>query len=473
MQPTCERSPATGRASVLGLAIAGLLAWVACGRGDVPAPDASLPPHVLLVTLDTTRADHLSLYGHDRPTSPNLDELARESVVYERAYSTSSWTLPAHASLFTGRYPTSHGARHDAGGRLVLASAIERAPTSVRARAMDAGEQTLAELLAARGYRTGAVVAGPWLIGTFGLAKGFAHWDDDGIRSAAGRRATAVTDRAIAWLEAGDARPDFLFLNYFDPHAPYLPPPSHARAFLPPGVTPDPRSRVQADALYDAEILYMDHELGRLLRHLRESGRLDETLVVVTADHGELLGEHGTFGHGRFLWEPLTRVPLVVRPPGPRRAGRRESERVSLVDVAPLVLRAAGVPMPDRMQGAAPGERRDAVLAEVHSSSDGAGSVEAGVTWRARWDGSEKLLASDDGERRLYDLDRDPDERHDLAAARPDDMARAAHALEQAFAALPRPGPATPVEIDPGTLEALRAMGYVDEDLEEAGGGHH
>ncbi|MCG8590281.1 MAG: sulfatase-like hydrolase/transferase, partial [Proteobacteria bacterium] len=148
------------------------LAVAACG-GDPPGP-----PSIVLVTLDTTRADRLSTYGYERPTSPNLDALAREGVRYDRAYSVSSWTLPAHASLFTGKFPASHGVRHDPEGPLILAEAIPAAPEGVRARGMSAAEIPLAERLGHAGYATGGVVAGPWLMRPFGFDRGFDFYDD-------------------------------------------------------------------------------------------------------------------------------------------------------------------------------------------------------------------------------------------------------------------------------------------------------
>ncbi|MEE8581760.1 MAG: sulfatase-like hydrolase/transferase, partial [Myxococcota bacterium] len=148
--------------------------WLAaCAEVQAPAR-----PDVLMITLDTTRADHLGCYGYGRPTSPNLDALAGESLLFERAYSTSSWTLPAHASLFTGRFPASHGVRHDPDGSLILAEGIPLAPTELRARALGPNELTLAQVLKQNGYDTGAVVAGPWLLEIFGLGRGFDFYDD-------------------------------------------------------------------------------------------------------------------------------------------------------------------------------------------------------------------------------------------------------------------------------------------------------
>jgi arylsulfatase A-like enzyme len=346
------------------------------------------------MTLDTTRADHLGVYGYERPTSPNLDELAAHAEVYEKAYSTSSWTLPAHASLFTGRYPRSHGMRHDPAGELVLADAID-APEGIRARGLSDEALTLAEILQAAGYRTGAVVAGPWLHRSFGLSRGFVHYDDEAVHSA--RRAAEVTDGALRWLEQGD-EPFFLFLNYFDPHAPYAPPPRYRKTFLPRGAEVNLRSSRQAPALYDAEILYMDEQVGRLLRALRERGLYDDTLVIVTADHGELLGDRGTWGHERYLWEPLVRVPLVVKRPGPRQPGRREQAPISIVDVLPLVLEAVGLEPPGGVQGVLRRRPEQPFLAEVSPMSA------EGTTghWRAMWRGPVKVLSNSEPRLRTH-----------------------------------------------------------------------
>ena len=425
-------------------------------------PDEHGRANVLLVTLDTTRADRLGAYGHPRPTSPNLDALSSEAILFERAYSTSSWTLPAHASLFTGKYPASHGARHDPQGPLVLADAIE-APRSVRARGMSPQEPTLAGILAEHGWATGAVVGGPWLIRVFGVGAGFDFYDDAGMQSHLGRRATEITDRAIEWLDRTE-EPFFLFLNYFDPHAPYAPPPRFARAFLPPGVLPDPTALRQAPALYDGEIRYADDELGRLFRWLRARGLWERTLVVVTADHGELLGERGDWGHERWLWEPLVHVPLIVKPAGPGRPGRREVVPVSLVDVLPLVLRELGLPAPAGVQGEPPPASRRELLAEVNPISTESDTGD----WRARWHGSFKYLSSTLGDRYLFDLATDPRETRNLVARDAERAEREAQDLERAFGALPPPPPdAGPVEVDAETRALLRNLGYLEPPASE------
>ena len=435
------------------LALGALLGAVAsCGP-----PDSGRNPNVLLITLDTTRADRLGCYGYARDTSPHLDALAAHSTRYTRAYSTSSWTLPAHASLFTGKFPTSHGARFDSEGSLILGDAI-RAPDDLRARPLAPEEATLAGLLGAAGYDTGAVVAGPWMLKRFGLAAGFSFYDDEDITSHAGRRAPEVTNRAITWLERPREGPFFLFLNYFDPHYPYEPPDAFAGRFLLPGSEPRPGWRGHFPALYDAEIAYTDAEVGRLLDYLRARGDFEDTLVVVTSDHGELLGEHGEWGHQRFLYEELTRIPLLVKAPGSPTPGRVESDPVQILDVFALVLEQAGVGSPASAQAQVPGRVRHPIVAEVRrndASADG--------DWRALWDGDLKVLRSSKGRDLVFDLARDPGEAADLSL---DDRARGRQALarlEAAFEAMPSPPASGPQgTIDPETRDALKRLGYIE-----------
>lgn len=432
----------------LGLPLALFLALASGSLGC----DAPTPPHILLVTLDTTRADHLGAYGHRRDTSPHLDALAREATLYTRAYSTSSWTLPSHASLFTGKFPSSHGARLDPDGPLQLGSAIA-AGKGIRARGLSPEEPTLADRLTRAGYATAGFVAGPWMRRTFGLDKGFEHWDDEDILGVNGRPAEPLADAVLAWLEGWSAtqprRPFFVFVNFFDAHYPYDPPDAYAAAFLPPGTASNWLDRSQFDALYDAEIRYADAHLGRVLDFLRQRGLYDETLVIVTADHGELLGEHGEWGHNRLLYEPLARIPLVIKPPGSR-SGRIDDTPIQHPGVFDRVLAAAGLPAPR-----APRPR----LAEVFYPRDpGLGE------WKVLWQGDLKYMAHSGGDDRLYDLSRDRRERVNQTGERPEEARRMRAELEATLAELPAPLPGsdTPVEIDPETREALERLGYLE-----------
>jgi arylsulfatase A-like enzyme len=411
---------------------------------------------VLLITLDTTRADHLSVYGHRRHTSPRIDALATEATLYLNARSTSSWTLPAHASMFTGKFPTSHGARYDPEGPLDLDAAIDDR-SKIRARGVSPHEETLARRLSEAGYATAGFAGGPWLLRVFGLAEGFEHWDDDGILNVRGRPAADLLRAVIAWLDAreaaADARPFFLFVNFFDPHFPYDAPAPYTREYLPDRVELDKLDRVQWDALYDAEIRYADEHVGLLLDSLRERGVYDDTLVIVTADHGEMLGEHGAWGHNGILFEPLVRVPLVVKPPGPARA-RVEERPIQLHALYPMVLAAAGVEHPAADDGAEP------VLAEVwHPPHPGIGE------WKVLWEGSLKYMDHSDGDDRLYDLAEDPRERLNLVGDRPGDAQRLRERLAQVIASLPPPLPSgEALPIDAETRETLERLGYLTGD---------
>ena len=334
------------------------------------------PPSVLLVTLDTTRIDHLPDYGYPRDITPNLSALARQSVRFSHAWSTSSWTLPAHASLFTGRFPGSHGAHADPKGGLSLEDAVSDAMgRAAPVRALAGDQHTLAELLAERGYRTGAFVGGPWLRKPFGLLQGFEHADDD-VDHVHGRRADALTDRDLAWLAAlpGDL-PYFLFVNYFDPHAPFDPPAGfddlpRARDSYDP--EPDSHALLRGEGSwsaeqrqvivdrYDGEIRFMDHHLGRLLDAVAARAGGDRTLIVVTSDHGEAFGEGGRYYHTYWLSEEILRIPFYVRYPDRRGAGSIDERPIQLVDVLPLVAAELGLALPAGVEGVARGARERA-----------------------------------------------------------------------------------------------------------------
>jgi arylsulfatase len=447
------------------------LGGIATVSGSPVTAASSLPP-VVLVTLDTTRVDHLSPYGYARATTPALQAFAEAAVRFDRAWSTSSWTLPAHASLFTGLYPARHGAHFDAQGEARLGDVVGMPITKfVRAGLLAPTHTTLAEKLRDAGYATGAFVAGPWLHRSFGLLQGFAHRDDP-VTSFAGRPAEAVTDAAIAWLADAPER-YFLFVNYFDPHAPYTPTPGyddlpHAKEpFDLPFEAIIRKERELSEAerqividRYDGEIRYMDHHLGRLLAAVEARSGV-RPLIVVTADHGESFGEEGRIGHSLWLSEELTRVPLLVRYPDGRDAGGVESRPVQLVDVLPLVMAELGLEPDPALDGKAAGER-EWVISELTREPTsvarfGEGfdrDLEAIVEWPY------KLVRETRGEATLYELaETGVVERvHDDPALE----ARLLAALEARAASLER-APVAPVgEVDPEMLEALRRLGYVD-----------
>jgi len=443
-----------------------------CGEPDPEvALDPARPP-IVLITLDTTRSDRLGCYGYSLPTSPQLDRLCEDATRYDAAYSTTSWTLPAHASLFTGEYTYSHGVRYDTDGPLVLSDAIDhRSAARYRARGLDADKPTLARRLSDAGYATAGFVGGPWMKRVFGLESGFDHWDDAGIDEDNGRRADALTDAAIAWLRGHAAAPFLLFLNYYDAHSPYSPPDGWRDRFadqlgdrrpLPgPG---EPMTLEQANAFYDAEIAFADHHLGRLFDTLRDWGLYEPAWIIVTADHGDVIGEHGTAGHGRYLWEEEIRIPLVIKPPGGDRGV--DSAPIQLTDIAPMLLEALGLPPLPRASG--PRVRGDdRVLAELYPLP----LMFAKGDWRALVVGHDKLMWNSRGRHKLHDLQApagEDEDRAKFAVSRTDALLES---LEALTAALPPPqasadGGGTQGEIDDATRRALEGLGYLETEPE-------
>jgi arylsulfatase A-like enzyme/Flp pilus assembly protein TadD len=292
---------------------AGLLLGGGCARG----PETRGQANVLLVTLDTVRADRLGCYGARGVETPALDRLAREGVRFDQASSPVPLTLPAHATILSGLLPPAHGLRNNGAG------------------ALPAGPPTLATAFTADGYRTAAFVGSFVLDRRFGLARGFERYDDAIERGTgatpaleAERRGDAVVDRALAWLEGRDVRPFFLWVHLYDAHAPYEP--------------PSPFRERHAGRPYDGEVAFADAQVGRLLDALDRLGVAGSTVVAVAADHGEALGEHGELTHGFLLYEPTLRVPLLLRAPGTLAAGKVVATPVSLVDLAPTVAALAG-----------------------------------------------------------------------------------------------------------------------------------
>jgi len=441
---------------VMGVA-AGL--WFAHTRRPVRNRQTDLP-NILLITLDTTRADHLSCYGYTRATSPRIDALAAEGMVYDRCIATSSWTLPAHASLLTGRFPTSHGAIYDPNGAVVLAGILPGEWANYRVSALGDRIETLATVLKRHGYVTGGVVGGPWLKKPFGLGQGFDDYDDDEITNVNGRLAEQINRRALPWIERMADRPFLLFLNYFDPHDPYLPPEEFRYRFLDTSkliggakATPE-----QLLALYDAEIHYTDHFLGQLVDHLKDLGVYDDTWIIITADHGELFGEHDLRGHGLTLYEEEVHIPLIMKFPKRWAKQGRSPDLIRLVDVMPIILDRLEIPLPSRVQGTAFGQSRGWALAETYPLS----VLSKRGHYRAFYRGNFKYIWNSRGGHMLFDLDADPREQNNLYALQLERAADMRTAMDALMKALPRPTQTTVVtHVDPNTLRILRSLGYV------------
>jgi len=368
----------------------GLFLWRAPGIEAVSATHdgASTPPPLVLITLDTTRRDALGVYGAPPEVTPVLDELARQATVYDRAVTTTSWTLPSHISMLTGLYPSHHGA-------------------GVRRADLLEPEVTLVELLRGHGYFSAGFAGGALCASRFGLARGFQIYRDPDAFETRGDR---LTDYALALLEEHAANgegtngngsaPLFLFVNYFDPHAPLQAPEELQERMGVPAlrealagspvwqriaagekgweeVVQEDRSvrdagRELARALYRAEVAFMDRQVGRLLDGLRRHGLYDEAMIVVVADHGELLGEGGYYGHAGRLDPELVEVPLMVKHPH-QTEPQRVSSLVSVTDVFPTLLEAAGIEPPPSdgsplPRAGEPGSGRSFVFVEEHES---------------------------------------------------------------------------------------------------------
>ena len=432
----------------------GLALLAACGRGAEPGATRTVgagdpPPHVLLISLDTMRADRLSAYGElegrARPLTPLLDRLAAESALFTDCVAASTITGPSHLTLFTGQLPTRHGLVGNGG--------------VVRPRA------TLASALADAGWATAGFTGGGYLRESYGLAHGFETYRAKGGPLAAFKRTFATSiPYALEWLEAASDEPAFLFLHGYDPHCPYEasadaiervagPRAAAAAPFDPTGKCGekhyladlesgsfDEADRAHLANLYDALVHEADASLEPFLRALRRSGWLDRSILVFTSDHGESLGEHGWIGHGR-LWEEQARVPLFIRFPGGAHAGRYDAP-VSLADVLPTLLDALDLPalpgvqgaslMPLLERGEALPDRPRVTVFEDEVAVRFAG--EAGEHWKL-------VLGAD--EPALYDLAADPDELADLAGAgaagRADrDVAAEARDVDRGHLAQPR-----------------------------------
>ena len=434
---------------------------------------------VLLLTLDATRLDRLSAFGALRPTSPNLDTLASEGLRFDRCYANATWTRPSVASLMTSRFRVEHG--------------VERGGSRLGPE-----QTTLAEVFAAHGYATGAFVANPTVGRAYGFDQGFGTFVD-GEELGPDPAGGAVVDRALAWVGA-QRRPWFLWLFLVDPHTPYDPAPAFDRWSTRRDVEPlrNPLKEVAeppAEAVvartrdvYDAELAETDAALGELFRSLKARGLWDGLTVVVVADHGELLGEHGAFLHSYHMWEPNVHVPLLVKTPAlTGGAGTVDSRPWQSVDVMPTLLdlaglrpppgwRASGQNMVPVLTGHVPADARRPLFAEFRSSGVSRWMVRQGRyklvrfdptdqaamrrSWPDHWAQYRSALNTD---RRdfLYDLEADPEERRNLRVRAPEAYRALLDTLEafQRAHLAPEPDGAGPDEEE---RKMLRAMGYVE-----------
>jgi arylsulfatase A-like enzyme len=465
----------TSRLARAALALCTAAGLVACGSDTTP--------NLLLVVFDTTRADHLTPYGSRRDTSPEVARLAERGLLCTSAWSQSSLTPVSAGSFLTGTLPHEHGVRS------LFATRFSMMSEDVR---------TLPEILQEAGWATASFVSAPPMDARYGFHRGFDHWDHDttlgaqerkarGMGNAFQRRGDRTTDRALEWLRANEGEPFALLLHMFDAHDATLVPP---REFLQRHVSfPLPgnldeqghllgvKARARRIELYDAEIRFMDDQFGRVLAQLEEDGRLDDTIVVFIADHGESLGQHDWWTHG-LLWGEQLRVPLVLAGPGVPEGAVLDA-RVRLVDLVPTLLELLDLPLEGELAGESilpllddPGAEDRPVYAEVHhAEGDKMGrEPEMYTLTLGRW---KYIHVPASGKHQLYDVEADPRELEDVIAEHPD-VAAELEGLLVALGAVTGGG-ASLEGIDPERLEAMRALGYLgpaegDEPSEEGDG---
>ncbi|HZN02534.1 MAG TPA: sulfatase [Candidatus Polarisedimenticolia bacterium] len=443
-----------------GFVAAAAAAFLAAACGTPPDPNR---PDIVLVVVDTLRADRLGVYGH-HSTSPRIDQMAKQGIVFDAAWAAAPWTLPSIMSIVTGRTPSSHKVENDG---LRLASDVP----------------TLPRILEERGYATGGFVSHIYVTAPFGFDRGFERFEDFGLTKPGYRpearlepNAEKVTGAALDWLDRQGGRPVFMMVHYFDPHWPYEPP-EKVRALFPTTYAGpldagwDSLSRFQDPAVplpedyrafiekrYDGEIFFVDQQIARLIDGLEKSGRSKRSWVFVTADHGEEFKDHGSIGHGRQMYEEVVRVPLVVAGPpfvatATSKAGRgsdsaratRIATPVSGIDLLPTLVEIAGASVPAGVEGrsllplmraAAPQligstpPAAGAIPPEIDRIPTGdrpviSETVRLNANRRAVRIGDLKVIhAMDENRSELYDLAADPREAHDVAAARPDERRR-------------------------------------------------
>ena len=400
--------------------------------------NAQTHPNVILITIDTLRADHVGCYGAQTVKTTTLDALARDGVVFERAIAQVPLTWPSHAVILTGTYPFQNGVQDFTGQPL--------APQF----------RSVAQAFKQAGYATGAVVSAFVLDRSWGLGRGFDFYDDAFSAETfetkdiglVDRRAEQSVAHALAWLKKTPHRPFFLWLHLYDPHSPYDP--------------PEPYRMEYREHLYDGEIAYADHELGKLVAWLKVNKLYDSALIVMLSDHGESLGEHGEDEHGFFVYNATVRVPLIVKPPaGSGIRSERRREPVETVAVAPSLMQLAGVKDPIQNQFQAPslfpggGDGKGAAYSETFYpfSSFGWSPLHAVETSRFHYIEAPKA--------ELYDVENDPGETRNIVAEQPATVAVLKEKTQQLLAHNPfaSTGPARG-NINPDAEEKLRALGY-------------
>jgi arylsulfatase A-like enzyme len=453
-------------------------------------------PNIILIVLDTVRADHLSCYRYGRQTTPVLDSLAGEGALFEQAIAPAPWTLPSHVSMFTGLLPSKHGAHRDH-------------------HRFDTPYVTLAQLLSEQGYRSVGFSNVQWVDEVTGAVRGFQEFHgrdvwraplpkENPLSHVRDKGAARIIDGVKRWIrEKKDDQPFFFFINLFEPHTPYIPPVPYDKLYLSsadmekvPHINQDVLKYYVGKApitqddfrvlghLYDGELTYLDTRVGELVEYLRQNQLLDDCLLFITADHGENIGEHGHFEHRYCLYETVIHVPLIVRYPAMFENGKRIPAAVQTIDIYPTVMDILGIDREDirtELQGeslfsaSSPTRRRAFTVSEwmpkpslkrYDEEPDFDASVFAYGLRSIRYQGY-KLIRGTHGVHELFNLEKDPEEKVNLFREEPDKAKELASILEAwvrgekvsqspAYTLLKDEG------VDPEIRNRLRDLGYVD-----------
>ena len=432
--------------------VAAILFWISFGPhrtlavkvGRLWASQGVEKPNVILVTMDTTRADHLACYGYPNIKTPNLDALAGRGVLFEQAATAAPLTLPAHCTIMTGMYPTYHGVHVN--GNTALSDE----------------QTTVAEVLSARGYQTGAFIGAFVLDGRWGLKQGFQHYDDEfDLKKykhidlgAIQKPGNQVMDAALAWLEEQKKSSFFAWIHLYDPHMPYEPPEPYNSEYGPRGL----------HGLYDGEIAFMDEQIGRCVAWLAKNDLAKKTILILIGDHGEGLGSHGEGTHGFFIYDSVVHVPFLVITPFPELQGKRVSSQVSSVDVFPTLLDLARIAAPLKVQG------RSLLPAMFRPEKEGEGvaySESMVPNIQFGWSPLHSLRTArykfiDVPQAELYDIHQDPDEQTNIYPRDSDVAQKMKTELNLLIAETSKDAP-TPqaANLDKDTMEKLSALGYI------------
>jgi arylsulfatase A-like enzyme/Flp pilus assembly protein TadD len=412
-------------AGVVALAAVAIAAWWFLRPAGPPAP-------IVLISIDTLRADHLPVYGYTKVKTPAIDALAADGIVFERAYAHSPQTLPSHTAILSGQLPFETGIRDNVG-------------FTVRR-----DQPTLASMLHGSGYASGGFVSAFVLRKETGIGQGFDHFDDQLPPSAPDmpmgqvqRPGPETLQAAENWMSGLGSRRFFLFLHIYEPHTPYTPP-----------------ARFSQYAPYDGEVAYSDEIVGHLLEWLKTRGWYDRAAIILLSDHGEGLGDHGELEHGLFVYDSTIHVPLIVKMPGSAGAGHRVTAPVQHVDLVPTVLDWLGIPKPRGLRG-----RSLAALLAGREAAGDQGVYSEAFYGRYHFGWSELYALTDARYRyikaprpELYDLVRDPGETRSLAAERPQVVAAARGELDRMLAGAAIHAPA---QVSKEDLQRLQALGYV------------